>query len=168
VPAASARAPAKTPAPSPPPTSGAHPLPWRVALLVVVALVLVAGAFAAWWAWRRRARLDPAARVLSHRGLRAAFLAAARGNDVAAQSHALLAWARAERPGLANLGALADALASTAQREAIDHLQRRRFASGGDASSPDLAAAFARGFQWRDGPPGEEPPLPPLYPFKLR
>ncbi|HEV2541098.1 MAG TPA: BatD family protein [Frateuria sp.] len=161
-PAASTRAPSKAPA------SGAQPPPWRVAVFVVVALVLVAGALAAWWAWRRRARVDPATRIPSHRALRAAFLAAARGDDTATQSHALLAWARAERPGLANLGALADALASADQREAIDHLQRRRFATAGDTASPDLAAAFARGFQWRDGPPGEEPPLPPLYPFKLR
>ncbi|HEV2621096.1 MAG TPA: BatD family protein [Frateuria sp.] len=167
-PAASAPVPSKTPASSPSPASGAHPLPWRGAVLVAAALVLVAGALAVWWAWRRRPRVDRAAHAPTHRGLRAAFLAAARGDDTAAQSHALLAWARAERPGLANLGALADALASASQREAIDHLQRRRFATDGNAASPDLAAAFARGFQWRDGPPGEQPPLPPLYPFKLR
>jgi hypothetical protein len=169
-PAATVPAPAKLPALAPATASGRHALPWRAGALIAVALVLVAGAVAAWWAWRRRLRAATAgpARAPSHRGLRAAFLDAARGDDAAAQAHALLAWARAERPGLAGLGALADALASAAQRDAIDHLQRRRFAAGGDGSSPDLAAAFARGFQWRDGPSGEEPPLPPLYPFKLR
>jgi hypothetical protein len=104
----------------------------------------------------------------STRALRLAFLAAARGGDVTAQSHALLAWARAERPGLAGLGALAEALASTTQREAIGALQRRRFAADADPVGPALASAFRQGFQWREPPAGEEPPLPPLYPFKLR
>lgn len=166
-PASAVRAPAPAKTPAPAIASSRHPLPWRAAAFMAVAFVLVAGAAMAWWAWRRRPRAATSA-PSRRRGLRAAFLDAARGNDAAVQAHALLAWARAERPGLAGLGALADALASRAQCEAIEHLQRRRFAAGGDASSPDLAATFARGFQWRDGSSGEEPPLPPLYPFKLR
>ena len=95
-------------------------------------------------------------------------MAAARGSDAAAQAHALLAWARAERPGLASLGALAEALASPAQRAAIDTLQRRRFAATTAPPTMDLATTFAHGFHWRTPGAGDEPPLPPLYPFKLR
>ena len=158
-------------APSSPVAPARRAPPWRTAALVIVALVLAAGTLLAWWAWRRQTgavAVDPSVRVPSGRRLRAAFLAAAHGNDAATQAHALLAWARAERPGLANLGALADALASAAQREAIDRLQRRRFAATEGEAAPDLAAAFASGFQWRDTRSGDEPPLPPLYPFKLR
>lgn len=143
---------------------------WRVLVFIGVALLLVLGASAVWWVWRLRRPVDP--RVLpgkvSLRALRATFMATARGGDPAAQAHALLAWARAERPGLASLGALAEALALPIQREAIESLQRRRFAAEATTPGPDLAAAFARGFQWRTPGAGDEPPLPPLYPFKLR
>jgi len=175
-PAASAPAPA-TSAPAPttvpltaPAGSGRAPA-WRVIVLGVVAVLLLAGALVAWWAWRQRTRPGAAARTPaspSARALRLAFLASARGSDVAAQSHALLAWARAERPGLAGLGALREALASAPQREAIEALQRRRFAAASADATPDLAGAFRQGFRWREPPPGDEPPLPPLYPFKLR
>ncbi|UGB39757.1 BatD family protein [Frateuria soli] len=169
-PASSAPASATVPAPA---KGGPGRTPaWRVLALIAVAVLLLAGALAAWWVWRRRTRpgaVAPAAdAVRSNRALRLAFLAAARGNDVAAQSHALLAWARAERPGLAGLGALGEALASPTQREAIESLQRRRFAADASGPGPDLAGAFRQGFRWREPPSGEEPPLPPLYPFKLR
>jgi len=148
-----------------------RPVPvWRVIALAVVALLLLGGALVAWWVWRRRARVATGGRPApagSQRALRAAFLAAARGSDAATQAHALLAWARAARPGLANLGALSAALAADRQRAAIAALQRSRFAAGAEVPTADLAAAFARGFQWRAAPPGEGPPLPPLYPFKL-
>ena len=57
------------------------------------------------------------------------------------------------------------------QRDAIDALQRRRYAATEEAGVGDrLAAAFRDGFAWReagkDGGPAS--PLPPLYPFKLR
>jgi hypothetical protein len=142
---------------------------WRVAALAAVAALLVLGALLAWWAWRRRVHAaEPAREVPSRRALRAAFLAAARGNDPATQAHTLLAWARAERPGLANLGALAQALASALQRDAIDQLQRRRFGNAQNAPASDLAGAFAEGFHWRETGPDDASPLPPLYPFKLR
>ncbi|MBP1473854.1 protein BatD [Frateuria sp. MAH-13] len=175
-PAASEPAPASS-APAPvavatPATAGSGSTPaWRVLVLIAVALLLLGGALAVAWIWRRRVRSGAGASgtaTPSHRALRLAFLAAARGGDVAAQSHALLAWARAERPGLTGLGALAEALASAAQREAIEALQRRRFAADAGGPAPDLASAFRQGFQWREPPSGEEPPLPPLYPFKLR
>jgi hypothetical protein len=142
--------------------------PWWWIAAAAVALVLMAGALLAWW-WRRVRTADPhAARAASARALRATFLALAHGNDAAAQAQALLAWARAERPGLTNLGAVAAALASQAQREAIDRLQQRRYAPGGSAPVSGLREAFARGLQWRAPPADESSPLPPLYPFKLR
>jgi len=163
-PAAATSAPAAAPSPRRAPA-------WRVIVLAAVALLLVCGALAAWWAWRRRARPgrgEPAPAARSSRALRLAFLAAARGSDAAAQAHALLAWARAERPRLASLGTVAEALASATQREAIEQLQRRRFGADGQGPAPDLAAAFRPGFQWREPAAGEPSPLPPLYPFKLR
>jgi len=167
VPAASAPAPSTIPSTTKA-LSGRTPA-WRAMVLVAVALLLLGGALAAWWAWRRRRRaVGGTSASNSSRALRLAFLAAARGSDVAAQSHALLAWARAERPGLAGLGALAEALASTLQREAIEALQRRRFAANDQGTAPDLAGAFRQGFEWRERSAGDEPPLPPLYPFKLR
>ena len=167
--AASAPTPAASPAATPA-RVGRAPA-WRVIVLVAAAALLFAGALAAWWAWHRRKRSAagvPTSASRSGRALRLAFLAAARGSDVAAQAHALLACARAERPGLAGLGALGEALASATQRQAIEALQRRRFAADASGPAPDLASAFRQGFQWRERPSGEEPPLPPLYPFKLR
>jgi hypothetical protein len=155
-----------------PAATAAGGAPWRWLALGSLGLWLVT--VLAWW-WLRRAR--PASRQAaaasapaSQRERRAAFLAAARGSDAAAQAHALLAWAQLERPGLVNLGALAEALASAPQREAIDALQQQRYAVDGGASSGDrLAAAFRDGFQWRTAPtaPADGSGLPPLYPFKL-
>jgi hypothetical protein len=152
------------------PAAAAWTPAWRVIGLAAVALLLlVGGVLAAWWFRRRRTRPDPAAPVAaSRRAARLAFLAAARGGDAAAQAHALMAWARSERPGLASLGALAEALDAPAQREAIGQLQRRRFAAAAGGPAPDLAAAFRQGFSWREARSGDGPSLPPLYPFKLR
>jgi hypothetical protein len=99
---------------------------------------------------------------------RQTFLGAARGNDRQAQARRLLAWARAERPGLRNLGELAEALASEEQRAAIDLLQREQYAGVSTGQRMDLAATFANGFVWRRDDTSETAsPLPPLYPFKL-
>ena len=98
-----------------------------------------------------------------------AFLRAASGEDSAAQARLLLDWARLERPALAlqNLGDLAAALADDDQRAAIAALQRVRYA--GAAPAGDLQSAFAPGLRWRRADAAdEEPPLPSLYPFKLR
>ncbi|PWK83513.1 BatD family protein [Fulvimonas soli] len=151
---------------------GAGTWPWWLA---GAAALLLAGALG-WWLGRRGGRRaaprESATAVVAPpaRRLREAFLAAARGTDAAAQEQALLAWARSERPQLRNLGELADALAAPAQREAIAALQRQRYAGAPATAGTALAAAFVRGFAWRDGAgkDGDEPPLPPLYPFKLR
>jgi hypothetical protein len=143
--------------------------------MVALAVMLVAALAA--WLWRRRrpgvaepAPAAPAAgnAAVSARRLRAAFMQAARAGTIAEQAHALLAWARAERPGLANLGALADALASDAQRNAIAELQRRQYAAEHASGTLALERVFADGFTWRDvGDAASPSALPPLYPFKL-
>lgn len=149
-------------------------VPWRWIALGSVALWLAT--VAAWW-WRRRAgkagapvrkAVEPA--PVGARQARAAFLAAARGGDPSAQAQALLAWARTERPGLANLGALSAALDAAPQREAIEALQRRLYTAGGGIEpGARLAEAFRDGFRWRAAgtPAGDGSGLPPLYPFKV-
>ncbi|WNL46930.1 BatD family protein [Dyella sp. BiH032] len=169
--------PATASAPSDQPTSAALPGPergllWRWIALGSLGLWLVT--LAGWWWWRRAGRpippAAPRAAPASGKQARAAFLAAARGGDPSAQAQALLAWARIERPGLANLSALSAALDAAPQREAIDALQRRLFAPAGGAEPGDrLAAAFRDGFRWRatGEPEADASGLPPLYPFKL-
>lgn len=96
---------------------------------------------------------------------------AAGGEDSQAQARTLLAWARSERPAIAHLEALSQALAAIAQREAIAALQRQRYAADpASAAGPALRQAFESGFEWLDppGPGRDDDPLPPLYPFKLR
>lgn len=145
--------------------------PWRWIALGSLGLWLAT--LFAWWWWRRRPGMPTRQREAvpsANRQLRAAFLAAARGGDAGAQAQALLAWARAERPGLVNLGEVAAALASDAQQEAIEALQRERYGVGAATISGDrLAEAFRDGFQWRSAgaPPATDSSLPPLYPFKL-
>jgi BatD DUF11 like domain len=97
-------------------------------------------------------------------------LDAARASDAAACERALLAWARAVRPGLTQVGVLREALGTAAQRDALDALQRARW-RGGDVASAcaAIAAAFASGFAWRDAGEhaarGKRSELPPLYPM---
>lgn len=178
---------AGTPATSPPPAvvstpagTGAaasaaaeHGLPWRWIAIGSLGLWIVS--IIGWW-WRRRsggAKASAAGNAPESQSAgqaRAAFLAAARGGDPSAQARALLAWARTERPGLVNLGALAGALDSIPQREAIDVLQRQLYGStSGIEPGTRLAEAFREGFRWRsaDKPAADGSGLPPLYPFKL-
>ncbi|WP_430387638.1 BatD family protein [Dyella sp. 20L07] len=155
------------------PTTVAHATPWRWIALGSLGLWLIS--VLVWWWHRGRgaASATPAApsdaKASPARG-RAAFLAAARGGDAAQQSITLLAWARAERPQLQNLGELAQALASDPQRAAIADLQRRHYAGHDMLRLGDqLATVFRDGFVWRtvsDG--GGASPLPPLYPFNLQ
>jgi hypothetical protein len=145
---------------------------WRAAALL--SLALWALSVLAWLLWRRRSGktagvASSAAMQGSPSRLRAAFLAQARGDDVAGQAGALLAWAQAERPSLLNLGDLSQALSARPQRETIEALQRKRYAG---ADEPDLgarlAAAFRDGFAWQPVTGAEDgSPLPPLYPFSL-
>jgi hypothetical protein len=149
------------------------PTPWRWIALGSIALWLLSVAAFAWLYGKRKRtpasvakpRIEP---TDSTRTLRQAFLESARGDDLATQARRLLAWARAERPGVRNLGQVADALASEQQRAAITQLQREQYAGASAEARVDFAAAFAKGFAWRqDGKAETESPLPPLYPFKL-
>ncbi|MGN6328105.1 MAG: BatD family protein [Rhodanobacter sp.] len=167
-PAASAAAPAAV-SPPVPAAAGAAPW-WRWLALASIGLWLLSALGWLLWRWRRRrasTAVPSAVAADSTRQLRLAFLAAARGSDSAAQVRSLLAWARAERPSLRNLGDLAAALADEAQRRAIEHLQQRHYA-GVARGEDDLAAVFNRGFVWRasGAAPGDQD-LPPLYPFNL-
>lgn len=141
---------------------------WRWLALASIGLWLLS--VLGWLLWRRRRTsvASPAAAAAdTTRQLRLAFLAAARGSDTSAQVRSLLAWARAERPSLRNLGELVAALADDAQRRAIDHLQQRHYA-GAASDEDDLAAVFKQGFVWRgSGPASTDQDLPPLYPFNL-
>lgn len=144
---------------------------WRRAALASLGLWLLS--MLGWWAWRRRQAAAPARPAAvappDTRALREAFLVAARTDDAADQARTLLAWARAERPDLQNLGALSAALASEPQRAAIAALQRRRYAEApAGADGAGLRAAFECGFAWRgERPHDDDSPLPPLYPFDL-
>ncbi len=147
---------------------------WRWVALGSIGLWAVS--ILAWLLWRRRGAsappLDPEAprpAKTGSRQLQKAFLLAARGSDVAAQAHALLAWARAERPTIQHLGELAAALDDEAQGRAIAALQRRQYGSVvAEAEGDTLTAAFKRGFVWRAvDAGGDDGGLPPLYPFKL-
>ena len=147
--------------------------PWRWIALGSIALWLLSGL--AWWWYRRRRPASAVApaptAVTTTRQAQLAFLAAARGSDVAAQARSLLAWARAERPGIQHLGDLSAALEDASQRAAIEALQQRHYAGGRHGHTDtaiDLAGAFKRGFAWRSAAGGEgDAALPPLYPFKL-
>lgn len=148
----------------------ARTVPWRWIALGSLALWLASVLL--WWIVSRRRRAPVTSRTEdSVRVRRQTFRHAARQSDAAAQAHALLAWARAERPQIRDLGDLAAALADPDQRAAIAALQRRRYAptgDDGDRTDRALAQAFRRGFAWRAGDREPPPEVPPLYPFKLR
>ncbi|HEX7348487.1 MAG TPA: BatD family protein [Rhodanobacteraceae bacterium] len=149
---------------------------WRTVAVASFALWLLAIIAAGVWWWRSRARgvgvaipseATAPTVVTSSRKLQACALDAAHGADVAACERALLAWAQSVRPSVANLGALGAALADSAQRAALDTLQRTRWQGGdGRAACAAVAQAFARGFTWRAVADKSQAPadLPPLYP----
>jgi len=168
--AASSVASALTASPAAPPS-----MVWRWVALGSIALWLISVLLFGGWYWRRRSSMRA---LVTHtktdghadaaRAQRQAFIDAARGSDLAMQARCLLAWARAERPALRNLGEVADALASEEQRAAIARLQREQYANVSVSKHVDLAAVFAKGFAWRaDDQAHADSPLPPLYPFKL-
>jgi hypothetical protein len=156
-----------------PPTAGSveRITPWRWMALGSAGLWLLS--LLAWLFWRRyrhaRPRVVTATPGAASTHWQQQFIAAAQGSDAAAQEHSLLAWARAERPTIQHLGALAQALGDERQRAAIAALQQRRY---GGSSTTDgglaLAQVFSGGFGWRQHHADDnEGDLPPLYPFKL-
>ncbi len=107
------------------------------------------------------ARTDPKA-------LQQEALAAARAGDAASCERGLLAWGRASRSGIVNIGALRDALSAPAQRAALEALQQARWRDvDAAAACAAVLQAFAHGFEWRGGdqPGRPEQALPPLYPL---
>lgn len=158
---------------APAPVIPVQPVWWRTVALASLGLWVLT--MLAWLIWRRRrGKFAVAAPPLETKGtasrLRTAFLAESRGTDAARQASALLAWAQAERPWLRNLGELAQALSAGPQREAIDALQRTRYAGAdGTGLGARLAAAFRNGLAWQVSPGVSDiSPLPPLYPFNVR
>jgi hypothetical protein len=139
---------------------------WKAIAAALVVAWLLTLALAV-WLWRRRGRAPRPTRAATDTGAggRKGFLAAVARGDAAGIGHALLGWARETRPSVRNLGELAVALASPAQRQAIEGLQRARFAP--DEAVLDtqaLRSAFEPGFAWaREIEPVHED-LPPLYP----
>ncbi len=148
-------------------------VPWRWLALGSLGLWLCSVLL--WWYWRKQralpARQSPVVltAAASSRDCQRAFLAAASGDDIAAQTFSLLAWARAERPAIQNLGDLAAALADARQRAAIASLQRQRYADAArPGTSGNLAEVFKRGLAWRESDSSDSgPSIPPLYPFDL-
>ena len=172
-PAPSAASSVATSTPAVPASSATSSTPWRWIALCSIALWLIS--MVVFW-WLYRAKRSRTSHTTTHRAeptdsaraLRQAFLDALQNNDRPAQARRLLAWARTERPGLRNLGQVAEALASEEQRVAIEQLQREQYAGVTAERRIDVAEAFAKGFVWRREDTSEtDSPLPPLYPFKL-
>ena len=137
---------------------------WRLAAL---------GLFALWvatllaWTWQRRRSMASAtvAGVVVDPSVRACERAFRQSRDAGELGAALLAWARAERPSVHNLGELAAQLDDMRQREVITALEQHRFGAGA-ALEPDMViAAFRYGLAWRATPQDvDDKGLPPLYP----
>ncbi len=138
---------------------------WRTAAIGLGVLWLAT--LLLWWRSRRRAVVTTAAPEAPRGGdARAAFLRTCALGDLAGAERALVAWARAERPGVRNAGDLASLLDDAPQREAIAGLQRARYAGGAqDGLGSRLESAFRSGFSWtRATPPvAGSDPLPGLY-----
>jgi len=90
--------------------------------------------------------------------------------DWPAAARALLAWSRAEHPGLRNLGELARLLDDPEQVAAIDELERVCYGRGVAAGfNMRLAGAFRKRLNYRRpaAAAGTITALPALYPFRL-
>lgn len=121
-----------------------------------------------WWRSRRKPGAKPtsAPASFSHGG-RDAFLRSCAMGDLVGAERALLGWARTQHSGIRNLGELGQLLESAEQRQAIDAMQRARYAGGdSDGVATRLARAFRAGLSFRQPANDVEPEtaLPPLYP----
>ncbi|MFI4968594.1 MAG: BatD family protein [Lysobacterales bacterium] len=143
----------------------------RLKILAMLGFALWLLTLALWWRSRHRtqavANATPRVAATDASAQRAAFLRACALGEFAGAERALVAWARAERADIRNLGELGARLADAAQREALADLQRTRYAG---ASSQGLATrlqqAFKRGLAWRAAsmPRAAADALPALYP----
>ncbi len=142
---------------------------WKA--LAILGFALWLGTLGLWWRSRGRAPVVAKAQPSSGEGAahRAAFLRACSLGEFAGAERTLVAWARAERPDVRNLGELATRLADDAQRDALADLQRSRYAG---ASSQGLATrltqAFGKGLAWRESMQAvaSTSSLPALYPHR--
>ena len=141
--------------------------PWPLATVVFALLWLVTLG----WALQRRSRAmeagghdhAPARDTTDPRLAQRALRDALQAGDLHAIADALCALAQ---PPAEGLDALAARLADPLQRDAIEQLQRARWA-GGDATAARAAVrdAFRDGPRWQDAGGREPAPvLPPLYP----
>lgn len=167
-------APSTRPVPTPDAVGGAFVESTRSALwqmLATIGFILWIVTACAWW-WSRRASTSTmptraAAASVPVPPSRAEFLRACSLGDLAGAERALVAWARAGRPDVRNLGELAAAVGDDAQREAALALQRARYAQAStEGVATRLQQAFRGGIAWRAAAParGGSDALPALYP----
>lgn len=142
---------------------------WRLAALLFLAcwLATMSGWWLQWRRWPKGGTAQAAANAGGASTHRAAFLRACSLGEFAAAERALVAWARAERSEVRNLGELARQLVDERQRDALARLQRARYAGeASDGLGSQLDAAFKRGIAWppRAAKSAASDPLPALYP----
>ncbi len=155
---------------------------WRTLAIVVFGLWLAT--LAAWaYSARRvhvvasvaRARAAPAVvDEVSIRAARKAFADACARDDASSCARALLAWARAQGAGARTLGELVQALTDTAQRDALQELERAMYgaeSATASRSGAQLASTFSGGLSLPSVAQSDaraQSALPPLYPFTVR
>lgn len=147
------------------PAANAGAINWKLVAIGSLTLWLVTLIIAVWHR-RRGAALPPIANnAVAPRAAREALRRACADADAAAAARALLDGAKAEGIDVRNLGELAEALVSSAQRSALAELQRARF-GGGDVALACVAVAqaFTKGFVRHAIAAVAPPPLlAPLY-----
>ncbi|GAA0718724.1 BatD family protein [Dokdonella soli] len=156
-------------APSPPAKAAAPKRlrVWRALAILGFALWLIT--LALWWRSRRVMPIAKAAATVlpDSSSQRAAFLRACSLSEFAAAERVLVAWARAERADVRNLGELVARLGDAVQRDALVDLQRARYAGASPQGlATRLTQAFKGGIAWRDRPvpQASASALPALYP----
>ncbi len=139
-------------------------------MLAAIGFILWGLTVFAWW-WSRRVAPPSAARpatlAIDASAPRATFLRACALGDLAGAERALVAWARSERSGVRNLGELAAAVDTDAQRSAAIALERARYAGQpAEGLATRLRQAYRAGIAWRAQPASRHAgdALPALYP----
>ena len=139
---------------------------WRSISLLLAFLWLLT--LALWWRSRRSTILNRSAQAHPPQAPgRSVFLRACSMGDLVGAERALVSWARSEKAGVRNLGELITALEDAGQRDALDDLQRSRYAgANSEGLGARLTRVFRNGFAWTQpaSTSGEKPDLAPLYP----